>query len=162
MRLPPFARRPTMGTTDRSKKRSRRSAARPRSDEITTRLSCSFNFLAIRHPGKANCTNITLAKWLCRTADRVNPARVRGPHHCLGRSTSAPGPSSLCRLLQRHQNAPVLGQRCAGLSPRSADRNHQFTPDPWRASSPLRPGLGFWYTQELHEQRRFSALQHKS
>src|SRR5665811_310564 len=45
---PPFARRPTMGTTDRSKKRSRRSAARPRSDEITTRLSCSFNFLAIR------------------------------------------------------------------------------------------------------------------
>jgi hypothetical protein len=57
------------------------------------------------------------------------------------------GPSSLCSLLQRHQNAPVLGQRCAGLSPRSADRNHQFTPDPWRASSPLRPGLGFRYTQ---------------
>src|SRR5450830_1378420 len=48
MRLPPFARRSTMGTTDRSKKRSRRCAARPRSDEITTRLSCSFNFLAIR------------------------------------------------------------------------------------------------------------------
>src|SRR5665811_487208 len=50
MRLPPFARRSTMGTTDRSKKRSRRCAARPRSDEITTRLSCSFNFLAIRAP----------------------------------------------------------------------------------------------------------------
>src|ERR1017187_9574437 len=48
MRPPPFARRSTMGTTDRSKKRSRRCAARPRSDEITTRLSCSFNFLAIR------------------------------------------------------------------------------------------------------------------
>src|SRR5450759_756976 len=48
MRFPPFARRSTMGTTDRSKKRSRRCAARPRSDEITTRLSCSFNFLATR------------------------------------------------------------------------------------------------------------------
>src|ERR1039458_6334060 len=48
MRLPPFARRSTMGTTDRSKKRSRRYAARPRSDGITTRLSCSFNFLVIR------------------------------------------------------------------------------------------------------------------
>src|ERR1019366_1770958 len=48
MRPPPFARRSTMGTTDRSKKRRRRCAARPRSDGITTRLSCSFNFLAIR------------------------------------------------------------------------------------------------------------------
>jgi hypothetical protein len=25
-----------------------------------------------------------LAKWLCRTADRIDPARVFGPHHCLG------------------------------------------------------------------------------
>lgn len=25
-----------------------------------------------------------LAEWLCRTADRVNPARVCGPFHCLG------------------------------------------------------------------------------
>ena len=31
-----------------------------------------------------------LAEWLCRTADRIDPARVFGPHHCLGRSTSAP------------------------------------------------------------------------
>jgi transposase InsO family protein len=38
-------------------------------------------------------------------------------------------------------------QRCAGLSPASADWNHSFTPDTRRASSPLRPGLSFRYTQ---------------
>ncbi len=30
------------------------------------------------HPGLA------LAEWLCRTADRVDSARVCGPFHCLG------------------------------------------------------------------------------
>ena len=56
---------------------------------------------------------------------------------------------SLCWLFQRHQNAPVFGQRCAGLSLRSADWNHKFTPDPWRTSSPLCPRFGFRYTQAL-------------
>jgi type I restriction enzyme R subunit len=45
------------------------------------------------------------------------------------------------------QNAPVIGQRCSGLSPGSADRKHQIAPHPWRTSSPLRSGLGFRYTQ---------------
>jgi hypothetical protein len=31
-----------------------------------------------------------LAEWLCRTADRIDPARVFGPHHCLRRGASAP------------------------------------------------------------------------
>ena len=52
------------------------------------------------HPGQAYRTGITLAEWLCRTADRVNPARVCGPFHGLGRGASAPDPSSLCWLLQ--------------------------------------------------------------
>jgi hypothetical protein len=30
-----------------------------------------------------------LAEWLCRTVDRIDPARVFGLHHCLGRGTSA-------------------------------------------------------------------------
>jgi hypothetical protein len=42
-----------------------------------------------------------LAEWLCRTADRINPARVFGPHHCLGRGTSPPDSEKLCGLLQR-------------------------------------------------------------
>ena len=55
--------------------------------------------------------------------------------------------ASLCRLLQRRQNAPVIGQRSAGLSPCSAGWNHNFTLYPWRASSLLCPDLGFRYTQ---------------
>src|SRR5262245_58109802 len=31
----------------------------------------------------------------------------------------------------------------------SAGRYHHITPDPWRASSSLRSGLGFWYTQAV-------------
>ena len=99
------------------------------------------------HPGQAHRAGLALAEWLCRTADRIDPARVRGPFRRLGRGASAPDPAILCSLLQRHQNASVIGQRCAGLSPGSADWNHKFTPDPWRASSPLCPGLGFRYTQ---------------
>ena len=34
------------------------------------------------------------------TADRVDPARVRGQFHRLGRGASAPNPASLCSLLQ--------------------------------------------------------------
>jgi hypothetical protein len=47
------------------------------------------------------------------------------------------------------QNTSVTGQRCAGLSPGSADWNHKFTPDIRRTSSSLRPRLGFRYTQEV-------------
>jgi hypothetical protein len=35
------------------------------------------------HSGQADCTGLALAEWLCRTADRIDPARVFGPHHCL-------------------------------------------------------------------------------
>ncbi len=63
------------------------------------------------------------------------------------RHISAPHPANLRSLLQSHQHALVIGQRYAGLSPRSADWIYQFTRNPWRASSPLRAGLGFRYTQ---------------
>src|SRR5680860_1412081 len=99
------------------------------------------------HPGQTYCTSLALAERLCRTADRIDPARVCGPFRRLGRGASAPNPASLCSLLQRHPNAPVIGQRCAGLSPRSPHRSHWFTRDPWRTSSPLRADLGFRYTQ---------------
>ena len=48
------------------------------------------------HPGQANRTSLALAEWLCRTADRIDPARVFGPRHCLGRGASAPNPEILC------------------------------------------------------------------
>jgi hypothetical protein len=57
-------------------------------------------------------------------------------------------------LLQRHPNAPVVGQRRAGCSPGSADRTHQIVPHPQRTPSPLRPGLGFRYPQAVVLRRR--------
>ena len=32
------------------------------------------------HSGHANCTSLTLAEWLCRTVDRIDPARVLGSY----------------------------------------------------------------------------------
>ena len=54
--------------------------------------------------------------------DRIDPARVRGSFHRLGRGASAPNSADLRRLLQFDQNTPVVGQRCTGFAPRSADR----------------------------------------
>ena len=88
-------------------------------------------------------------EWLCRTADRIDPARVFGPHHCLGRGTSAPDSNFLCLLLQLRQNASFIEQGCADFSFDFTDRNHSFTPNPRRASPSLRPGLSFRYTQGI-------------
>ena len=76
------------------------------------------------HPGQADGVSFTLAEWLCRTADRIDPTRLCGPHHCLWRGAPAPNSAIVCLLLQRDQNSPVIGQRCADLSPGSADRCH--------------------------------------
>src|ERR1700692_1066973 len=56
---------------------------------------------------KANCTGLALAEQLCRTADRIDPARVFGPHHCLGRGTSALDFKKLCGLLQPCIGTPI-------------------------------------------------------
>src|ERR1700694_1370547 len=79
-----------------------------------------------------------------------------GPHHCLGRDASASDSAIVRTLLQRHQNASIIGQRCAGLSPGSVDRKHQIASHPWWASSPLRPGLGFRYTHLVHVGKFFA------
>jgi hypothetical protein len=99
------------------------------------------------HPRQTYCAGFALAERLCRTADRVDPARVYGSSYRLERGTSAPDSAILCSLLQRHQNAPVTEQGFAGLPLSSADWKHEITPDPWCTSSPFRPGIGFWYTQ---------------
>src|SRR4030088_1306191 len=59
------------------------------------------------HQGQAHCTSLALAEWLCRTADRIDPARVLGPHHCLGRDASAPNLAIICSLLQSCFITPI-------------------------------------------------------
>src|SRR5450631_1324208 len=71
-----------------------------------------------------------------------------GPHHCLGRGASAPNAEIIRTLLQRHQNASIIEQRCAGYSSNSANRKHQITRHSRRTSPPLRPSLSFRYTQD--------------
>jgi len=91
-----------------------------------------------------------LAEWLCRTVDRIDPARVLGPRYCFGRGTSTPDSKIIRRLLQLRQNALIFAQGCADFSSDSSDRKRSFTPDPWWTSLPLLPNLGFRYTQALN------------
>src|SRR5216683_4196550 len=80
-----------------------------------------------------------------------------GPHHCLGRGASAPDSAIVRTLLQQHQDAPVIGQRCTSLSSNSANRKHQITRHPWRTSPPLRPSLSFRYTHGFSGTTNLSA-----
>jgi hypothetical protein len=69
---------------------------RPRSDLRHRR------YTPIAHHGhsrQAHCTSLTLAERLCRTADRIDPARVFGSRHCFGRGTFAPDSEILRSLL---------------------------------------------------------------
>src|SRR6266850_4966797 len=101
------------------------------------------------HPGQAYRTSLALAERLCRTADRIDPARVLGPRHCPGRGSFAPNSEILRRLLQQRQNASVFAQGRAGFSLGSVNRCDQFTRHPGRTSPPLRPRLSFRYTQAI-------------
>jgi hypothetical protein len=60
------------------------------------------------HSGQAYRTGIALAEWLCRTADWINPARMCGPRHRLGRGASAPNSAIVCPThLSLNKGAPV-------------------------------------------------------
>jgi hypothetical protein len=48
-----------------------------------------------------------MAERLRRTADRINPARIRGPRHYLGRGASAPNSAIICPLLQPRIRTPI-------------------------------------------------------
>jgi hypothetical protein len=103
------------------------------------------------HPGQAHRSSLTLAERRRRTVDRIDPTRVSGPRHCRGRGAPTPDSAIICVLLQRRQNASVIGQGCSGLSTGAADRKHQIALYPRRTSSPLCPRLGFRYVLHLHK-----------
>src|SRR5262245_33046399 len=87
-----------------------------------------------------------IAVRLGRTAspkDRlIDPTRVPRPCDRLGRGAPTRDSASLCPLLQRFENAPIVGQRRAILAPGSADRSHQVA-----CCSPVHASLSFRYTQ---------------
>jgi hypothetical protein len=70
---------------------------------------------------------------------------MRGSFHRLKRS-------ELCRILQtyaRYYNNIRTHRSLDKDAPLSRHRTHQFTPNPWRASSPLCAGLGFRYAHRF-------------
>jgi transposase InsO family protein len=87
--------------------------------------------------------------WQNGFAERlIGSIRREGLDHIVvfGEAHLRRNPAILRALLQRNQNASILGQRCAGLSPGSADRKHQIAPGPRGTPSPLCPGLSYRYT----------------
>src|SRR5258707_13583697 len=92
------------------------------------------------------CPGSPLAERLRRKTDRIDPTRVRRPCDRLGRGAPTPDSASLCPVLQRSENIPLVGQRCTTLAPRSADRSHHVACAPRRTASPLPASLSFRYT----------------
>ena len=111
------------------------------------RQHCRASNACHGHSGQAYSAGLALAEWLCRTADRIDPARVPRQYRRLGRGAPAPDPANLCPLLQQDQNTPIIGQRCTNLAVSSADRKHHVTRAPRGPASPICPSLSFRYTQ---------------
>ena len=88
-----------------------------------------------------------LAERLSRKTDWIDPTRVPRPCDRLGRGAPTRDSASLCPLLQRFENAPIVGQRRAILAPGSADRSHQVACCPRWTASPVHASLSFRYTQ---------------
>src|SRR5262249_8154627 len=92
-----------------------------------------------------------IAVRLGRTAspkDRlIDPTRVPRPCDRLGRGAPTRDSASLCPLLQRFENAPIVGQRRAILAPGSADRSRQVACCSRWTASPVHASLSFRYTQ---------------
>jgi hypothetical protein len=101
------------------------------------------------HPRQTDRSRLALAERLRRKTDRIGPTRVRRPCDRLGRGALTQDSASLCRLLQRSENAPIVGQRRTILAPGSADRKHHVTCAPRRTASPLHANLSFRYTQAI-------------
>ena len=138
----------------------------PRSGCVLWPDICPARSLA-RDSRSSNLPTLTLAKWLCGAPDWLDPPRMPGSYCGDGRAAPSPG------VLQCGAYPPFIREGCAhskGRSVRRAHRrstcawrtapsirtdlicdrdSHHITSDPWRASSSLRSGLGFRYTQPL-------------
>ena len=98
------------------------------------------------HSRQTHRASVALAERFCRTADRINPARVPRSSRRLERGSLTSDPASLCPLLQQNQNTPIIGQRCTNLAASSADRKHHLTCTSRGPGSRICPSLSFRYT----------------
>ena len=78
-----------------------------------------------------------------RTTHRLDQTRMPGSRDHNWRATSAPYPAFVPAILQRHPNAPVIGQGLTANQIRPGGRPHSSAADPRRIAPSLRPELIF-------------------
>ena len=78
-----------------------------------------------------------------RTTDRLDQTRMPGSRDHNWRATPAPYPAFVPAILQRHPNAPVIGQGLTANEIRPGGRPHSSAADPRRIAPSLRPELIF-------------------
>src|ERR1035441_1637216 len=84
-----------------------------------------------------------MAKWICRTADRVDPARVYRSSDRAQRRAPKADPCEILRLLQWVASSCFARKGCAGRAPDQPLRGHRRTCNLGRIASPLRANLVF-------------------
>src|SRR5262249_24688313 len=109
--------------------------------------SGSTSHLIRRRTGSHARSRFALAERLRRKTDWIHPTRVPRPCDRLGRGAPTRDSASLCPLLHRFENAPIVGQRRAILAPGSADRSRQVACCSRWTASPVHASLSFRYTQ---------------
>jgi hypothetical protein len=85
----------------------------------------------------------TVAERPRRAPHRLDPAGKPRSLRRVRRSAVASRSDELHFLLQPGPDASLIGQECAGFSASAEDRPHSSNTNPRRASSSIRPGLGF-------------------
>src|ERR1035441_2886488 len=84
-----------------------------------------------------------MAKWICRTADRVDPARVYRSSDRAQRRAPKADPCEILRLLQWVASSCFARKGCAGRAPDRPLRGHRRTCNLGRIASPVRTYLVF-------------------
>jgi len=95
------------------------------------------------HSRQTDSAAISLAERLCRTTDRLDQTRMPGSRDHNWRATPAPYPAFVPAILQRHPNAPVIGQGLTANEIRPGGRSHSSAAGPRRIAPSLRPNLIF-------------------
>jgi hypothetical protein len=101
------------------------------------------------HPGQTYCTSFALAERICRATDWVYSPRMSRSRDHWRRSTPPSRTGNVRAILRRGAHASVARKRRSPNSPGPASWQSELVPRSRRASSPLRPNLGFRDTQAV-------------
>jgi hypothetical protein len=98
---------------------------------------------AMAYPRSPRRRALALAERARRAANRLDPARMLGPHDCVWRGAPPSDSQDLRQLLQRGADSSVVGQRRAEVPTLTKARPRRRDADPGRASSSIHSRLKF-------------------